>query len=76
MSKTIIKATATLTAVTEIDSEKLDFNLDDNPDWQDDVAKQLQELAEDELCDNFEGVIQTASFDNFKFEVITEDEGN
>lgn len=75
MSKTTIKTQATLTVVTEIDFEKLNFSLDQNPDWQDDVIKALQDLAANALSDSFEGVQQTASFDNLKFEVST-DESN
>lgn len=75
MSKTTIRTQATLTVVTEIDFEKLNFSLDQNPDWQDDVIKALRDLATNALCESFEGVQQTASFDNFKFEVST-DESN
>lgn len=70
MSKTILKVTATLTTVTEIDSDLCD--LDINPNWEDDAIKEYQELAEDELNESFKGFRQTASFDNFKLEVITE----
>lgn len=75
MSKTTIKTQATLTVVTEIDFEKLNFSLDQNPDWQNAVIEVFQEWAKDELCESMDGAQQTASFDNFKFEVST-DESN
>lgn len=73
MSKTTIKMTATLTVVTEMDSEL--YKLSSNPDWQSEVIKLYQGWAKDELNDSFESARQTAHFNNFKFEVST-DEGN
>lgn len=74
MGKTKLKMTATLTIVTEVDTEL--YKSGANPNWQNDAIKMYEEWVEDELNETLDGIVQTGHLDNFKFEVITEDEGN
>lgn len=73
MGKTKLKMTATLTVVTEMDTEL--YKSSTNSNWQNVAIKMYEEWAEDELNETSDGIVQTGHFDNFKFEV-TADEGN
>lgn len=74
MGKTKLKMTATLTIVMEIDTEL--YKSGTNPNWQNDAINMYEEWAQDELNETSDDFVQTGHLDNFKFEVITEDEGS